>query len=54
MSAPLVAIVIPSLDEEDTLAALLRDIARLEVAHEVVVCDGGSTDATCDLSLIHI
>ena len=50
MSAPLVAIVIPSLDEEGTLAALLRDVARLEVAHEVVVCDGGSTDATCNVA----
>jgi rSAM/selenodomain-associated transferase 2 len=50
MTAPLVAIVIPTVDEEATLAALLGDIARLEVPHEVVVSDGGSADATREVA----
>lgn len=40
------SIVIPTLDEARTLAGLLDDLATLRVRHEVIVVDGGSTDAT--------
>jgi rSAM/selenodomain-associated transferase 2 len=46
MSKPHLSIVVPTLDEAATLPALLGDVARLACAHEVVVADGGSTDAT--------
>jgi uncharacterized protein len=40
------SIVIPTLNEERSLAALLEDLALLRVPHEVIVADGGSTDGT--------
>ena len=43
---PLLSIVIPTLDEERTIASLLGDIALLTVPHEVIVVDGGSSDDT--------
>lgn len=51
MTTPLVAIVIPTLNESAALGLLLQDIARLEVAHEVIVSDGGSTDDTRAIAL---
>lgn len=44
--APLLAVVVPTLDEERHLPRLLDDLQALRVSHEVVVVDGGSTDAT--------
>ncbi|MCA9736645.1 MAG: TIGR04283 family arsenosugar biosynthesis glycosyltransferase [Gemmatimonadota bacterium] len=44
--SPLLRVVIPALDEARTLPGLLTDLAGLEVSHEVVVVDGGSTDDT--------
>jgi rSAM/selenodomain-associated transferase 2 len=43
---PLLSIVIPTLDEERTVAALLGDLAMVTVPHEVIVVDGGSADET--------
>jgi rSAM/selenodomain-associated transferase 2/rSAM/selenodomain-associated transferase 1 len=40
-------VVIPTLDEEDHLPALLADLRHLSVSHEVIVVDGGSRDRTC-------
>ena len=45
-SRPGLSIVIPTLNEEGALPRLLSDLASLQVAHEVIVADGGSTDAT--------
>ena len=39
-------IVIPALDEEEALPALLLDLARLAIDHRVLVVDGGSWDGT--------
>lgn len=46
---PLVSVVIPTLDEERTVGALLSDLAELTVRAEVIVADGGSTDLTLDV-----
>jgi len=43
-------VVIPTLNEAEYLPALLDDLSKLPVEHEVVVCDGGSTDATRELA----
>jgi glycosyltransferase involved in cell wall biosynthesis len=44
-TAPAVAIVIPTLDEADSIKAVLAEIPR-DVAQEIIVVDGGSTDGT--------
>lgn len=45
------SIVIPVLDEAETLPGLLADLAReSEIAMEVLVVDGGSADASCDVA----
>ena len=49
-SAKLLGVVVPTLNEADYLPALLDDLSRLSVGHEVVVCDGGSTDATREVA----
>jgi dolichol-phosphate mannosyltransferase len=53
MRDPLVAVVIPSLNEKDTLPRLLDelDAALRHIAAEVVVVDDGSTDGTADATL---
>ena len=44
---PTLSIVIPVLNEEPRMAAALRALAPLRRAgHELIVCDGGSTDGT--------
>ena len=43
---PLLSIVIPALNEERSIGALLGDLHALDVPHEVLVVDGGSEDAT--------
>jgi rSAM/selenodomain-associated transferase 2 len=42
------AIVVPTLDEEETLRAHLPAVTT--IAHQVVVSDGGSTDRTCEVA----
>ena len=42
----MISVVIPCLNEAAALPALLRALARESEAHEVIVSDGGSTDAT--------
>ncbi len=44
--SPRLGIVIPSIDEAETLPHLLRDLAALELRIEVLVVDGGSRDGT--------
>lgn len=48
MDAPDVAVVVPTLDEEEVLARHLPGL--LETAGEVVVSDGGSRDSTVELA----
>lgn len=50
---PLVSIVVPVLDEAAALPALLDRLARLDGCWEVVISDGGSTDATAGLAAAH-
>lgn len=50
MHSPRVSIVIPVLDEAQSLPALLDDLATLGEAVEIIVSDGGSTDATAQLA----
>lgn len=45
----MLGVVIPSLNEEEALPALLSDLSRLDWPHQVVVSDGGSTDGTRDV-----
>lgn len=47
------SVVIPTLGEERDLPALLGDLARLSVAHEVIVADGGSADGTALVAAAH-
>lgn len=45
-AAPLLSVVIPTLNEASTVAALLADLAAVTVPYEVIVADGGSSDET--------
>ena len=44
-----VSVIIPTLNEESCLAETLRRL-RQERPHEIIVVDGGSSDATCQLA----
>ena len=47
LEQPLLSIIIPALNEAGTLPALLADLGRQEdIAFEIIIGDGGSTDAT--------
>ena len=48
--APALSIVIPALDEARSLPGLLADLRALERPHEIIVVDGGSSDATPDIA----
>ncbi|GAC1476930.1 MAG: TIGR04283 family arsenosugar biosynthesis glycosyltransferase [Gemmatimonadaceae bacterium] len=50
-SKPRISIIVPTLNEAGTLGELLADVARIGVATEVIVVDGGSTDGTTDIAL---
>lgn len=43
---PTISFVIPAFNEAQALPALLRDLRGIRAANEVIVADGGSTDAT--------
>lgn len=47
--SPGLSIVIPTLDEEDTLPNLLADLRGLTIPYEVIVADGGSEDETVEV-----
>lgn len=47
---PRLGVVIPTLDEEETLPHLLADLTALEVPVEVMVADGGSRDHTLEVA----
>lgn len=46
MSRPLLSVVVPILNEKDTVANVLRRIRALPISVEIVVVDDGSTDGT--------
>ncbi len=46
-----ISIIIPTLNEALALPLLLRDLAGLGTSAEIIVCDGGSTDATCEIAV---
>ncbi len=47
---PVLAAVVPTLDEARRLPGLLTDLGHLRISWELVVSDGGSTDGTVDLA----
>jgi rSAM/selenodomain-associated transferase 2 len=48
---PRLSVIIPVLDEAASVAATLAPLQTLRAqGHEVILVDGGSTDATCDLA----
>ena len=51
-SSNCLGVVIPTLNEAEYLPSLLADLSDLPVAFEVVVSDGGSTDATRELARV--
>ncbi len=48
-----ISVIIPTLNESANLARLLRRLDSEDVAHEVIVVDGGSRDNTLDLAREH-
>lgn len=46
-----ISIVVPALNEEECLAGTLRNLLSLAGEKEIVVVDGGSTDATVPIAL---
>lgn len=52
-SAPLVSIVVPTLQEAQALPGLLEHLATLPGAWEVIVADGGSRDGTAEIAAAH-
>ncbi len=44
------SVVIPTLNEARSIAALLGDLRSLDVPHEIIVVDGGSTDDTAGIA----
>jgi rSAM/selenodomain-associated transferase 2 len=53
LTDPLVSVVVPVLDEEDTLPVLLDRLAELPGRLEAVVVDGGSADASAAIARRH-
>jgi rSAM/selenodomain-associated transferase 2 len=52
MSDARISIIVPALNEADTILATLRQLQDCrKYGHEVIVVDGGSTDATVQLAL---
>ncbi len=47
---PLLAVIIPTLNEAEHLPRLLHDLTRLSVPHRVIVVDGGSSDETTSVA----
>ncbi len=47
---PLLGVVIPTVNEESAIPLLLADLSHLEVPHQVVVVDGGSSDRTLQVA----
>lgn len=52
-AGPLVSVIVPVLDEEAALPRLLDDLAASRGRLEVLICDGGSADATVAVAQQH-
>src|ERR671915_395854 len=50
---PALSVVVPTLDEERSIGALLTDLRALDVPYEVIVVDGGSSDRTVAVAERH-
>jgi rSAM/selenodomain-associated transferase 2 len=48
-----VSVIVPALNEDRSIAGVLGDVRELEVPHEVIVVDGGSTDDTAAVAARH-
>lgn len=46
----MISIIIPTLNEAESLPGLLQSLSGSKVAHEVIVCDGGSEDQTVSIA----
>ena len=46
----LISVIIPALNEVDGIARILRAVETQDGPHEIIVVDGGSTDATVDVA----
>lgn len=49
-SPPLVSVVIPALNEAECLPSTLQSIRAQPESHEIIVVDGGSSDATVEIA----
>lgn len=49
----MISVIIPRLNEEQTLASLLSAIRQQEADQEVIVADGGSQDRTIEIAVDH-
>lgn len=47
---PVISIIIPTLKEEQFLERTLKNLEDLELPHEIIITDGGSTDGTIDIA----
>ncbi|MDD2657665.1 MAG: glycosyltransferase [Candidatus Pacebacteria bacterium] len=50
---PAISIIIPTLREEQFLERTLKNLDALRMPHEIIITDGGSTDATLDIARAH-
>jgi glycosyltransferase involved in cell wall biosynthesis len=50
MTGPRVLVVIPCYNEADSIGQLLAEITKLDLGHEILVVDDGSTDRTYDVA----
>ena len=50
----MISIIIPTLNESLALPETLRRVGALGAGHELIIVDGGSTDATCDIAQSHV
>jgi rSAM/selenodomain-associated transferase 2 len=48
-----VSVIVPALNEEAALPATLRALQSLRGEKEIIIVDGGSTDATCAIATSH-
>lgn len=47
---PIISIIIPTLKEGEFLERTLKNLDSLQMPHEIIITDGGSTDATLDIA----
>jgi glycosyltransferase involved in cell wall biosynthesis len=49
-SSPVISIIIPTLKEDAFLERTLENLKGLQLPHEIIITDGGSTDRTLDIA----